>query len=151
MWVSTFHSACVRILRREHGHLGLPSSFTIYDADDSRRLVTAVARDHELDVKRQSAARPAGTDLRAQERADRPRDRAGQGGHRAGATDRRDLRRLPAGLIAARALDFDDLIMTTVNLFQAFPPSPSLYRRRFRHVLVDEVPGQPTTRSTSGA
>ena len=52
MWVSTFHSACVRILRREHEHLGLPSSFTIYDADDSRRLMTQVARDLDLDVKR---------------------------------------------------------------------------------------------------
>ncbi|MBS2961714.1 DNA helicase PcrA [Actinocrinis puniceicyclus] len=138
MWVSTFHSACVRILRREHTHLGLPSSFTIYDADDSRRLMTAVARDLELDVKRHP---PRG--LLAQVSAlknelvdhESARDRA-----------RTEQERLIAGvyanyqqrLIAAKALDFDDLIMTTVNLFQAFPAVAESYRRRFRHVLVDE-------------
>jgi DNA helicase-2/ATP-dependent DNA helicase PcrA len=138
MWVSTFHSACVRILRREHTHLGLPSSFTIYDADDSRRLITAVARDLELDVKRHP---PRG--LLAQISAlknelvdhETARDRA-----------RSEQERLVAEvyanyqqrLIAAKALDFDDLIMTTVNLFQAFPAVAESYRRRFRHVLVDE-------------
>jgi DNA helicase-2/ATP-dependent DNA helicase PcrA len=138
MWVSTFHSACVRILRREHEHLGLPSSFTIYDADDSRRLITTVARDLELDSKRHP---PRG--LLAQISAlknelvdhESARDKA-----------QTEQERLVANvyaayqqrLIAAKALDFDDLIMTTVNLFQAFPAVAESYRRRFRHVLVDE-------------
>ncbi len=138
MWVSTFHSACVRILRREHGHLGLPSSFTIYDADDSRRLITAVARDHELDVKRHP---PRGllaqisslkNELVDHESA---RDKAQTEHERLIAAVYADYQQR---LIAARALDFDDLIMTTVNLFQAFPAVAESYRRRFRHVLVDE-------------
>jgi DNA helicase-2/ATP-dependent DNA helicase PcrA len=138
MWVSTFHSACVRILRREHTHLGLPSSFTIYDADDSRRLITAVARDHELDVKRHP---PRGllaqisslkNELVDHETA---RDKAATEQERLIAEVYADYQQR---LIAARALDFDDLIMTTVNLFQAFPAVAESYRRRFRHVLVDE-------------
>jgi DNA helicase-2/ATP-dependent DNA helicase PcrA len=138
MWVSTFHSACVRILRREHEHLGLPSSFTIYDADDSRRLMTQVARDLDLDVKRNpprgllAAVSSLKNELVDHESA---RDAAQSERERMiaevyGAYQNR--------LIAARALDFDDLIMTTVNLFQAFPAVAESYRRRFRHVLVDE-------------
>ncbi|WP_414641696.1 DNA helicase PcrA [Actinocrinis sp.] len=138
MWVSTFHSACVRILRREHSHLGLPSSFTIYDADDSRRLIAAVARDHELDVKRHP---PRG--LLAQVSSlknelvdhETARDKAATEQERLIAEVYADYQQR---LIAARALDFDDLIMTTVNLFQAFPAVAESYRRRFRHVLVDE-------------
>ena len=138
MWVSTFHSACVRILRREHEHLGLPSSFTIYDADDSRRLMTQVARDLDLDVKRNpprgllAAVSALKNELVDHESA---RDAA--------QSDREQLVAEAYGiyqnrLIAARAMDFDDLIMTTVNLFQAFPAVAETYRRRFRHVLVDE-------------
>ncbi|WP_212528859.1 DNA helicase PcrA, partial [Actinospica durhamensis] len=138
MWVSTFHSACVRILRREHEHLGLPSSFTIYDADDSRRLMTQVARDLDLDVKRNpprgllAAVSALKNELVDHESA---RDAA--------ESDREALIAevysvYQNRLIASRALDFDDLIMTTVNLFQAFPAVAESYRRRFRHVLVDE-------------
>jgi DNA helicase-2/ATP-dependent DNA helicase PcrA len=138
MWVSTFHSACVRILRREHEHLALPSSFTIYDADDSRRLITAVARDHELDVKRNP---PRGLLARISalknELVDHEtaRDKAGSEQERLIAAVYADYQQR---LIAAKALDFDDLIMATVNLFQAFPAVAQSYRRRFRHVLVDE-------------
>ncbi|HEY3872062.1 MAG TPA: DNA helicase PcrA [Actinocrinis sp.] len=138
MWVSTFHSACVRILRREHEHLGLPSSFTIYDADDSRRLIATVARDQELDPKRFpprgllaqiSALKNELVDHEAATaRAQSEQERVVAEAY--GAYQRR--------LIAARALDFDDLIMTTVNLLQAFPAVAESYRRRFRHVLVDE-------------
>jgi DNA helicase-2/ATP-dependent DNA helicase PcrA len=138
MWVSTFHSSCVRILRREHEHLGLPSSFTIYDSDDSRRLMTQVCRDLEVDVKRHpprgllAAVSNLKNELIDHETA---RDKA-----------QTDMERLVAQaygryqqrLIAAKALDFDDLIMTTVNLLQAFPAVAESYRRRFRHVLVDE-------------
>ncbi|HEV3171502.1 MAG TPA: DNA helicase PcrA [Actinocrinis sp.] len=138
MWVSTFHSACVRILRREHQHLGLPSSFTIYDADDSRRLITAVARDLELDVKRHP---PRGllTQISALKNElvdhETARDKAQSEQERLIAEVYGNYQQR---LIAAKALDFDDLIMTTVNLLQAFPAVAESYRRRFRHVLVDE-------------
>jgi DNA helicase-2/ATP-dependent DNA helicase PcrA len=138
MWVSTFHSACVRILRREHEHLGLPSSFTIYDADDSRRLMTQVARDLDLDVKRNpprgllAAVSALKNELVDHESA---RD-AAQSEREAQVAEVYGV--YQNRLIAARALDFDDLIMTTVNLFQAFPAVAESYHRRFRHVLVDE-------------
>ena len=138
MWVSTFHSACVRILRREHGHLGLPSSFTIYDADDSRRLMGQVARDLDLDIKRNPPrGLLAAVSALKNELVDHESARA------AAQSEHERLIAEVYGvyqnrLIAARALDFDDLIMTTVNLFQAFPAVAETYRRRFRHVLVDE-------------
>jgi len=143
MWVSTFHSACVRILRREHEHLGLPSSFTIYDADDSRRLMTQVARDLDLDVKRTPPrGLLAAVSALKNELVDHESARDAAHGH-ASSGDREALVAEAYGmyqnrLIAAKALDFDDLIMTTVNLFQAFPAVAESYRRRFRHVLVDE-------------
>ncbi|HEX4787045.1 MAG TPA: DNA helicase PcrA [Actinospica sp.] len=143
MWVSTFHSACVRILRREHEHLGLPSSFTIYDADDSRRLMAQVARDLDLDPKRHPPrGLLAAVSALKNELVDHESARAAAGGDSA-QLEREALiaevyRVYQNRLIAAKALDFDDLIMTTVNLFQAFPAVAESYRRRFRHVLVDE-------------
>ena len=138
MWVSTFHSACVRILRREHEHLGLPSSFTIYDADDSRRLMAQVARDLDLDVKRHPPrGLLAAVSALKNELVDHESARAAaQSEHESLVAEVYGV--YQARLIAARALDFDDLIMTTVNLFQAFPAVAESYRRRFRHVLVDE-------------
>jgi DNA helicase II / ATP-dependent DNA helicase PcrA len=138
MWVSTFHSACVRILRREHEHLGLPSSFTIYDADDSRRLMAAVARDLDLDIKRHP---PRGLLTAVSALKNELVDHES-----AVSRSQTEQERLVASvyveyqrrLIAAKAMDFDDLIMTTVNLFQAFPAVAESYRRRFRHVMVDE-------------
>jgi DNA helicase-2/ATP-dependent DNA helicase PcrA len=138
MWVSTFHSACVRILRSEAKRLGFTSSFSIYDADDSRRLMTTVCRDLDLDPKRYPARSIAAqvsnlkNDLVDFEEA---KARATQHLEKTVAEayglyqDR--LRR-------ANAMDFDDLIMTTVTLFQLFPDVAEHYRRRFRHVLVDE-------------
>ena len=95
MWVSTFHSACVRICRAEAKRLGFSSSFSIYDADDSRRLMTAVCRDLDLDPKRYRAAGGRRAGEQPQERADRLRGRQGARDqpHRAG--DRRGLRALP--------------------------------------------------------
>jgi DNA helicase II / ATP-dependent DNA helicase PcrA len=138
MWVSTFHSACVRILRKEIQRFGFKSSFSIYDAADSKRLMTLVCKDLELAPKRyppnavlnwvsnqknelidhEAAAAQAANDL-----------------ERAYVEAYADYQRR---LRAANALDFDDLIMTTVHLMQAFPDVRETYRRRFRHVLVDE-------------
>ncbi len=141
MWVMTFHSACVRILRREAGKLGLKSAFSIYDAADSQRLMSLIVRDMNLDPKRYSprsfsnAVSNLKNDLVDEETYARRVGEEGTHHERlvaeAYAAYQRRLRQ-------ANALDFDDLIMTTVHLLQAFPDVAEHYRRRFRHVLVDE-------------
>ncbi|MCL1899244.1 MAG: UvrD-helicase domain-containing protein [Promicromonosporaceae bacterium] len=136
MWVSTFHSACVRILRREYKTLGLKSSFSIYDAADSQRLITLVSRELNLDPKKHPARGLAHkiSDLK-NELVD-PDDYQGR--------EEKDpvlaevYTRYQDRLRQAHALDFDDIISTTVHLLQAFPAVAEHYRRRFRHVLVDE-------------
>ncbi|MBO9554254.1 DNA helicase PcrA [Cellulomonas sp.] len=142
MWVSTFHSACVRILRREAATLGLRSSFSIYDAADSQRLLTLVARELDLDPKRYPAKALANKISALKDELVDPEQFAATSG--GGATNDFDAAlaqvytRYQARLRQAHALDFDDLIMTTVQLLQAFPAVAEHYRRRFRHVLVDE-------------
>ena len=138
MWVSTFHSMCVRILRREAPTLGLKSNFTIYDSADSQRLIQMIISDLDLDPKKVSPRSMAGAISNLKNELVDP----GQ------ATDRAegDLPKLVARIYtayadrlrAASAFDFDDLIMSTVHLLQAFPAVAEHYRRRFRHVLVDE-------------
>jgi DNA helicase II / ATP-dependent DNA helicase PcrA len=138
MWVSTFHSMCVRILRREAKHLGFTTSFSIYDQADSQRLMALVGRDLDLDHKRFPARSLAAqvSNLK-NELVDAESWARRASGHlekvvaEAYALYQRRLRE-------ANAMDFDDLIMTTVNLLQAFPEVAEHYRRRFRHVLVDE-------------
>jgi DNA helicase-2/ATP-dependent DNA helicase PcrA len=138
MWVSTFHSACVRICRAEAKRLGFSSSFSIYDADDSRRLMTAVARDLDLDPKRHPArALAAQVSNLKNDLVDYEDAKAKASNH----TERAVAEAYEAyqsRLRRANALDFDDLIMTTVTLLQLFPDVADHYRRRFRHVLVDE-------------
>src|SRR5256884_7538046 len=138
MWVSTFHSACVRILRAEHEHAGLKSTFSIYDADDSRRLMQMVARELDLDPKRYPPRSLAAQVSNLKNELVDPETFAA----RARGPNERALAEAytlyQRRLREAHALDFDDLIMTTVHLCQAFPAVAELYRRRFRHVLVDE-------------
>ncbi|HEY7224241.1 MAG TPA: DNA helicase PcrA [Micromonosporaceae bacterium] len=138
MWVSTFHSACVRILRAEHALLDLPSTFTIYDADDSRRLMQLVARELDIDPRKFPPRRLAGavsnlknelTDAEAATAAARTPDQR---------MVAEAYQLYQQRLRAAKALDFDDLIMTTVHLLQSHPEVARYYRQRFRHVLVDE-------------
>ncbi|WP_189047363.1 DNA helicase PcrA [Micromonospora sonchi] len=138
MWVSTFHSACVRILRAEHGHAGLKSTFSIYDADDSRRLMQLVARELDLDPKRYPARGLAAQVSNLKNELVDPETFAA----RANGPNERALAEAytlyQRRLREAHALDFDDLIMTTVHLLQSHPHVAETYRRRFRHVLVDE-------------
>jgi len=138
MWVSTFHSACVRILRAEHEHAGLRSTFSIYDADDSRRLMQLVARELDLDPKRYPARGLAAQVSNLKNELIDPEEFAG----RAKGPNERALAEAYAlyqrRLTEAHALDFDDLIMTTVHLLQSHPHVAERYHRRFRHVLVDE-------------
>ncbi|PZH04258.1 DNA helicase PcrA [Streptomyces sp. NTH33] len=138
MWVMTFHSACVRILRRESKKLGFTSSFSIYDAADSKRLMALVCRDLDLDPKRYPpksfSAKISNLKNELIDEEDFA-DRATDGFEK---TLAQAYALYQSRLREANALDFDDLIMTTVNLLRAFPDVAEHYRRRFRHVLVDE-------------
>jgi len=138
MWVSTFHSMCVRIMRRDAKHLGLSSSFSIYDQDDSRRLVGLVSRDLDLDPKRYPARAVTAQISNLKNELLDPDDASG----RAGNDFERRIAEVYHGyqrrLVQANALDFDDLIMRTVELLTVFPEVAEYYRRRFRHVMVDE-------------
>ncbi|SDN72184.1 ATP-dependent DNA helicase PcrA [Actinomyces ruminicola] len=140
MWVSTFHSACVRILRREHEAAGLRSTFSIYDAADSTRLITLIVRELGIDPKRFTPKTFAARISDLKNELITPAEFA----ERAVATNpfERHLTEVYSAyarrLTAANALDFDDLIMRTVQLLQSKPAVAEMYRRRFRHVLVDE-------------
>ncbi len=138
MWLLTFHSACVRILRREATRFGYPSSFTIYDQADSERLMALVCRELELDPKYHPAKAMAGqVSALKNELIDYETVAARASGYREKALAEA-YGEYQRRLVAAGAMDFDDLIMVTVNLLQAFPDVALTYRRRFRHVLVDE-------------
>ncbi|MEX5299209.1 DNA helicase PcrA [Kocuria sp. CPCC 205292] len=140
MTISTFHSFCVRVLRREAASVGLKSTFSIYDSADSLRLITLVAKQHDLDPKRFapksiqhriSALKNELVDdetyLSRASESD-PFESAVAQVYR-GYTER---------LRAANAMDFDDLISQTVHMLRAFPQVAEYYRRRYRHVLIDE-------------
>ncbi|MEW2080595.1 DNA helicase PcrA [Streptomyces sp. NPDC005283] len=148
MWVMTFHSACVRILRRESKRLGFTSSFSIYDAADSKRLMALVCRDLDLDPKKfppksfSAKISNLKNELIDEETfADQADGGTSQDGGSGGGFEKtlaEAYRMYQARLREANALDFDDIIMTTVHLLQAFPDVAEHYQRRFRHVLVDE-------------
>jgi len=138
MWVSTFHSACVRILRRESKKLGFTSSFSIYDAADSKRLMALVCRDLELDPKRFPPKSFSAQVSNLKNELVDEEDFAARASGGFEKTLAEAYAMYQARLREANALDFDDLIMTTVHLLQAFPDVAEHYRRRFRHVLVDE-------------
>ncbi|WP_354187668.1 DNA helicase PcrA [Arthrobacter sp. UYCu712] len=140
MWVSTFHSSCVRILRREAKNVGLNSNFSIYDSADSLRLINLVAKNLDLDPKRFapkaiqhkiSALKNELIDADSYSSSANHNDPFEQAVAEVfkGYTQR---------LRQANAMDFDDLIAETVYMFRAFPALAESYRRRFRHVLVDE-------------
>ena len=146
MWVSTFHSACLRILRTDADQIGVPRGFTIYDDTDQRRLMSAVTKQMGLDPKRYPP-RPILTWI--SKCKDELLDAAAAGRmvttSLARGTDERDTEIYAAAyeqyeqaLQAARAVDFDDMMMLTVRLLQDAPAVREHYRRRFRHVLVDE-------------
>ncbi len=138
MWVSTFHSMCVRILRAEAGQLGMKSTFTIYDSADSQRLAQLVASGLNIDTKKYPARSLATQISNLKNELIDPETAL----ERAESDQAKIVARVYEGyqsrLKAAAAFDFDDLIMQTVFLLQAFPAVAEHYRRRFRHVLVDE-------------
>jgi len=138
IWVSTFHSACVRILRQEATRLGFSSSYSIYDQADSVRLVTLVMRDLNLDQKRYNPRAVAALISNAKNELLGPAD------YRNATTNH--FEEIVAEIYAiyqqrltsANAMDFDDLIMKTVEVLQKFPDARARYRTRFKHILVDE-------------
>ncbi len=138
MWVSTFHSACVRILRREATHVGFPSGFTIYDQADAVRLTGYVLRDMNVDTKRFP---PRGVHA-AISNAKNEMIGAEQYAEQASAVFERRIAEVyteyQERLRRAGAMDFDDLLLRTVELFDRNPDVLESYRRRFEHVLVDE-------------
>lgn len=140
MWISTFHSACVRILRREAETFGYSKNFTIYDSADSRALIKRIIKELDAEsfgftvskvVGRISKAKNELQDVEAYSRNANFADPAE-------AMFVEMFRRYSSELARANAFDFDDLIAQTVYLFRAFPRVAALYQRRFRHILVDE-------------
>ncbi|PGH48622.1 DNA helicase PcrA [Streptomyces sp. Ru87] len=138
MWVSTFHSACVRILRRESKKLGFTSSFSIYDAADSKRLMALCCRDLDLDPKRFPPKSFTAKVSNLKNELVDEETFAAQAADGFEKSVAEAYTMYQSRLREANALDFDDIIMTTVHLLQAFPDVAEHYRRRFRHVLVDE-------------
>ena len=138
MWISTFHSMCARILRREAGRLGYKSTFSIYDADDAKRLVKRCLAELNLDDKRYTPDALARAISDAKNRLQDPEAfREQTGGHyQRAAADVYDL--YEKKLIEMSAMDFDDLLMKTVNLLELYPDRLAHYQRTFRFVMVDE-------------
>ncbi len=153
MWVSTFHSACVRILRRDGERIGLKSGFTIYDTADCERLIKLIANDFNFDVKRYTPrsilARISDyknnlTSAREMLAQYAPDFKPGQRGYRVGRIGNPEelyavvYAEYQHRLAAANAVDFDDLIVRTVELLRACPDVAEYYHRKFRYILVDE-------------
>jgi DNA helicase II / ATP-dependent DNA helicase PcrA len=145
MWVTTFHKACVRILRRELTRLGYRNGFTIYDAQDSQRLIGQLAKDLGVDDKRLS---PRAIQVAISNAKDELVDfetykQRADGWPEVQIADVYEA--YQDRLLRANALDFDDLIVKTVELFQLFDPVLEHYQQRFRYLLVDEY--QDTNRA----
>lgn len=140
MWISTFHSACVRILRRQAEVLGLKSGFTIYDSADVKTVIKRIIKQLDADTM---GFTPGGVASKISKLKNELAD-ADSYARTINLNDPQELmfleifRAYSRTLRAASALDFDDLIAETVYLFRAFPDVAALYRRRFRHILVDE-------------
>lgn len=138
IWVSTFHSACVRILRQEGARLGFSSSYSIYDQADSLRLVTLVMRDLNLDPKRYNPRAVAASISNAKNELLGPADYRNTTANHFEEVVAEVYAVYQDRLTSANAMDFDDLIMKTVDILQKFPEARARYRHRFRHILVDE-------------
>ncbi len=138
MWVMTFHSACMRILRREAKRLGFPSSFSIYDQADSQRLMAMVCREMELDPKRYPPRSFSAQVSNFKNELIDYETAIERAGSHLEKTLAQAYKSYQLKLTEAGAMDFDDIIMNTVTLFQLFPEVAEHYRMRFRHVLVDE-------------
>ena len=138
MWVSTFHSACVRILRQEAMRLGYSNSFSIYDSADSLRLITIVAKELNLDSKRYPARQFQAMISNAKNELMGPQDYVNAASNQFEQVTADVYTVYQQRLQRANAMDFDDLILKTVEVLQRFPEAKARFRSRFRYVLVDE-------------
>lgn len=152
MWISTFHSACVRILRRDGKEIGLKSGFSIYDTADSERLIKLISSDLNIDTKRYtprmllskiSDCKNSLVSWKNQLKTVNCDYTPGQRGYQVGAGDVEEMAAVVYAeyqhrLALANAVDFDDLIMRTVELFQTRPQVSEYYRHKFRYIFVDE-------------
>ena len=152
MWISTFHSACVRILRRDGKEIGLTSGFSIYDTADCERLIKLISGDLNIDTKRYTPRMLLGkisdcknslTSWQDQLKSVNCDYKPGQRGYQVSAGDVDELVAVVYAeyqhrLDMANAVDFDDLIMRTVELFQHCPQVSEYYRHKFRYIFVDE-------------
>lgn len=153
MWVSTFHSACVKILRRDGGMIGLKPGFSIYDSSDSERLIKQIETDLNIDIKRftPKVLRGKISDFKNslitwqdQLEAYAPDYHVGVGGQKISKVGQSEslyatvYAEYQYRLSIANAVDFDDLIMRTVELMRKVPQVAQKYRRKFRYILVDE-------------
>ena len=145
MWILTFHSTCSRLLRREHDHLGLPSSFTIYDDGDTERLIAQVLRDLDVDPKRFPPRAIAAAIGRAKDQVVTADEFARQAENFYEETVAKAYAAYEQRKRAAGALDFDDLIVETVRLLRDQPEVLRHYQERFRYILIDEY--QDTNRA----
>ncbi len=145
MWILTFHSACARILRREHDHLGLPRSFTIYDEGDTERLLSSVLKDLNLDLKRYPPRAMSAAIGKAKDNVLSAPEFAQMAGNFYEQTIANVYVEYEKRKLAAGALDFDDLITETVRLFRDHPAVLEHYQEWFRYILVDEY--QDTNRA----
>jgi len=140
MWISTFHSSCVRILRREAESVGLSKTFSIYDSADTKVTLKRIIKSLNADTL---GFTPGNVSSKISKYKNELAD-ADSYARNANMSDPQEVmfveifRQYTSRLRAASALDFDDLIGETVFLFRAFPKVAALYRRRFRHLLVDE-------------
>ncbi len=136
MWVSTFHSACVRILRRQAHHLGYPSSFSIYDTDDARRLLTQISKDLDLDPRRY---KPRGLAHQISNLKNELIDHESFVAEGENEEVLADVYRLYSERMQrAGAMDFDDLIGNSVAVLTLFDEVAAYYHRLFAHILIDE-------------
>jgi DNA helicase-2/ATP-dependent DNA helicase PcrA len=138
MWVSTFHAACARLLRAEIGRLGYDTAFTIYDSEDSRRLLTQCIEELSMDPKRIAPRAAAAMISRAKNELIDFETYAGQAEDWFAQQVAEVYRLYQDRLQRASALDFDDLLTKTVELLQLFDDVLARYQAQFRHVLVDE-------------
>lgn len=141
VFASTFHSMCVRILRRDIGKLGISTSFTIYDSDDSQRVAKRCMKDLNIDDKKFSPKMILGIIGRAKDSLETPdmmEARANQSSDFRLTVAARIYRSYEKELASANALDFDDLLCYTVRLFREFPEVLEYYRDRWRYIMVDE-------------
>ena len=138
MWVSTFHSACLRILRQEAMRMGYSNSFSIYDSADSLRLITIVAKELNLDSKRYPARQFQAMISNAKNELLGPLDYLNTSSNQFEQVVADVYGVYQSRLKRANAMDFDDLISKTVEVLQRYPEAKARFRSRFRHVLVDE-------------